>query len=255
MLKRAGKFYFRLQGYYPVRINGSHYKGDPYHIGFWRSLNRGEFEKEFFDLLDIHLKPGSTYCDIGSWIGPTVLYAARHCRQVHCFEPDPLAYPYLLQNLGLNRIQNVIANPVAIAPRDGTVKMASHGGNLGDSMTSMVNVGKGRESIVAPSMRWDSWLQKEKPGRIDFIKMDIEGGEVEVIPDMLAYLKAEKPVLHLSVHGRYLDKETRMEKLEEMFSTLGFYRECLDEQMRQVAGTEGLAAASFESFRSFLFIP
>ncbi len=255
LFRMAGKLFYRIQGYHPVRIHGERFRVDPHHPGFWRIVNRGRFEDTFYEILDTHLKPGDVYCDIGSWIGPTALYAARRCRAVHCFEPDAVAYPHLLKNISLNKLQNVRTYPIAIASHDGTARMASHGGRLGDSMSSLVNIGTKEEITEVETRRWGSWLNEHNPGRIAFIKMDIEGGEVDAVPDMQSYLKREKPVFHLSVHGTYLPRHDRRESLLRMFEALEFYGSCFDEGMKEVRIGDHLADLCQDDFRSWLFIP
>jgi len=253
LLKQLGKYYYRRRGHYPVSINGRKFKGDPYHIGFWRIMNNGGFEPKYFKMLEQYLCSDSVYCDIGSWIGPTVMYAARFCKHVYAFEPDPVAYPFLLQNVQLNELTNVSSHNIAIAAETGTVKIASHGGNLGDSMTSMVNIPNGAESFTVPSFTWQSWLDKEMPGNIEFIKLDIEGGEIEVVPSMIYYLKRKKPVLHLSVHGPYLNEKHKRKELNRLFWSLEFYDKCFDENLNRIELDTKLIESCMDSFRSFLF--
>lgn len=254
MLKKIGKYYFQKKGYFPVKINGKSFLGDPFHIGFWRTMNKGNFEPGYFKILNKFLNTNSVYCDIGSWIGPTVMYASGLCKQVYAFEPDKIAYPFLLQNIELNKLENVSTHNIAIASSNGQIKMASHGGNLGDSMSSMVNIENIKKSISVPAMKWQSWLEKNNPGKIDFLKMDIEGGEVEVLPTMINYLKTERPILHISTHGLYLSEISKREELEILFSSIKFYKTCLDENLKKVKIDNELLESCTNTFRSFLFL-
>lgn len=254
MIRRLGKLYYQLKGYYPVKINDQHFKCDPFHIGFWRIVNKGGFEPQYFDMLDQYLSAESVYCDIGSWIGPTAIYAARKCQQVYCFEPDFIAYQFLLQNIELNKSQNIKPFNLAIADSDGTIEMASHGGNLGDSMTSMVNLNPGRESFHANCKTWDSWLHENNHPKIDFLKMDIEGGEFDLLMDMQNYIKDHKPIFHLSTHSLYLPESDRKEKMEQLIEILNFYSECYDENLELISFNESIVQKSLNQFRSFLFI-
>ena len=76
MIRRLGKLYYRLKGYFPVTINGQHFKCDPFHPGFWHIVNKGGFEHNYFKILDAYLPPNGVSCDIGSWIGPIAIYAS-----------------------------------------------------------------------------------------------------------------------------------------------------------------------------------
>lgn len=255
MIRRLGKLYYRLKGFYPVTINGRKFRGDPYHPGFWRIVNKGGFEPNYFKILDNYLTPKSVYCDIGSWIGPTAIYASQKCQQVFCLEPDLLAYKFLLQNIDLNNLQNVKPYNLAISRHNGTIKMASHGGNLGDSMTSMVNVDPEKESFQANCMTWESWLDKFKVPDIDFLKMDIEGGEFDVLIEMKGYLKKHLPVFHLSTHSLYLPEEDRKSKMGKLIEILQVYSQCYDENQQLIKFDENTVNNSLNQFRSFLFVP
>lgn len=94
-LIRARKMGYRARGHVNGRLGGLPFRLDPYHSKFWRRAGRGDWEPETFAVLDAHLRGDADYLDIGAWIGPTVLYAARKARHVWCFEPDPTAYRHL----------------------------------------------------------------------------------------------------------------------------------------------------------------
>lgn len=252
MIKKAGKLIYRLLGHYPVRIGERKFRGDPHHIGFWRIVNRGGFEADFFPVLDEYLDEKSVFCDLGAWIGPVSMYASALCKKIYAFEPDPVAFPFLLRNLKLNAINNVIPDRRAIASTDGRRTMASFGGNLGDSMTSMIQTADEKKSIEVETVRWETWLKSVNPGRITALKMDIEGGEAEVIPDMLPWLKLEKPVLFLSVHGTYL-KDKKL--LEYMFEGLTLYKNWFDHKKNRIRFDKSMVEDAASSFRSYVFIP
>lgn len=255
MIRRLGKLYYRFKGYYPVTINDQHFKCDPFHPGFWRIVNKGGFESQYFKILDEYLTPESVYCDVGSWIGPTAIYASRNCKKVYCFEPDIFAYKYLLQNIKLNRLQNVQTFNLAIASNDGTVKMASHGGNLGDSMTSMVNIDPENDSFMANGSTWKTWINRYNNPNINFLKMDIEGGEFELVIEMKDYLMDQKPIFHLSTHSLYLPEKERKIKMQKLINSLQFYTYCFDENQDAINFDEKILNSSIDRFRSFLFLP
>ncbi len=245
-----------IKGYYPVRIGDQEIKADPAHLFFWRIVNEGGFEPGLFAIFDRFLTKESVYCDIGAWIGPTALYASKLCKQVYAFEPDPKAWKFLIKNIARNNAGNIIPYQMAIGRTDGTVKMASHGRKPGDSMTSMVNISRYRNYFKAKAINWDTFINTYKPGKIDFIKMDIEGGEIVVIPAMREYLETQKPMLHLSLHPSYLSKYERVDRIRNIFNKLSFYREVRDEQMEIVDVEKYLDKIQRSlDFRSFLFIP
>ncbi|MCB2219773.1 MAG: FkbM family methyltransferase [Bacteroidetes bacterium] len=256
MSRFTDKVKYTLKGNYPVQIGEQTFKCDPDHLFFWRIVNKGGFEPQFFKMLDQFLSKDSVYCDIGAWIGPTAMYAARLCKKVYAFEPDDEAYRFLLKNISKNEIVNIIPYNLAIGPENGLLKMASHGGRQGDSMSSMINIAHYKNSFTAKSITWNSFINDHKPGKIDFIKMDIEGGEISVIPVLSDYLNEHKPILHLSLHPAYLPAPERVEHIRNIFDHLGFYEKVLGEKLIPVDVNHYLSGISKRpEFRSFLLLP
>lgn len=244
--------WYRMAGHYPVTLNGMAFRGDPAHIPYWRKVNSGQWEPETFRLLAGALTPESVYCDIGSWIGPTVLCAARLCKRVYAFEPDPFAYEPLLANIRLNGLCNVIPFNLALADRDGMCKMGSAFKKLGNSTTSILHTTHSR-LLDVPCMTWKSWNALANPGNVDFIKMDIEGGEFDLLPTMREYLAEHKPTVFLSTHAPHLPEPARAPALRRIIETMRVYGQCRDEKMQPVPIDDLAAPAVANAMRSFLF--
>lgn len=212
---------------YPVEMGGNRYNCDLDNSDFWSKVNRGVWEPETFKVLDQLILPDTTYCDIGAWIGPTVLYAAKKCRRVFCLEPDRKAFMYLLRNIESNYLKNVLPFNLGLAGQNGVQWMASPRGKLGDSMTSILYP-EGKNKAEALCLNWHTWLHYIGNPPIDVIKVDIEGAEFEILPDMANYLQRYKPSLYLSFHPQLLEESIRVEKMEEMVFLFQVYSRCYD---------------------------
>ncbi|MBT8118484.1 MAG: FkbM family methyltransferase [Gammaproteobacteria bacterium] len=116
-------------------------------------------------MLDKYLSKDSVYCDIGAWIGPTLIFAARKCKQAYCFESDTIAYRFLLWNISLNNLKNVLPNNIALSDKDGIETISSLGTELGDSMTSLLG-DDNSESLKILCMKWDNWRTLVKPEKL-----------------------------------------------------------------------------------------
>lgn len=220
--------YSRLRGWYPVRIGDRSYRCDPDNYWFWSKVNRGEWEPHTLSVLQKLLDGTSVYCDIGAWIGPTVLPAASICSRVYCFEPDRVAYRYLLQNLQKNGLFNALPFNLALAAEDQTGLLASPRGKSGDSMTSLLTP-DGRNAQEVLCLSWQTWLNCVGNPDIDFIKMDIEGGEYGLLPGMADYLARNRPRLHLSLHPHLLRTAELSSRMSEIVENLSFYHNFFDE--------------------------
>ncbi|WP_241525582.1 FkbM family methyltransferase [Pseudophaeobacter leonis] len=187
----ARKMFYRARGYYAGSLNGHPFRLDPYHSKFWRKAASGSWEPETFAVLDAHLDKSHDYLDIGAWIGPTVLYGAARARRVYCFEPDPVAFRYLAWNLELNKVANVSAFSAALSQGVGIARMASFGGEAGDSMTSLLNDGEHGSDVI--TLGWEDFASSADLSRVSLVKMDIEGAEFDVLPHCCPGLNSSDP--------------------------------------------------------------
>jgi len=246
-------YYRRIVGYYPWKCGDMTFKCDTEHMEFWEKVNNGIWEPSTFNIYSRFLIKDSTYCDIGAWIGPTVLYASVRSMKVICFEPDLVAYKYLLHNININQLHNVLPFNIALSDFDGTGRMSSFAQSLGDSASSLLNTDKAKESIEVLCLTWSNWHTIVKPGKIDFMKIDIEGGEFSLLPTMKDYLTQEKPILYLSIHAPYIEATKRAQQLQKILPIFDIYPKCFDEDMQPIQGLELKSQKTFNSFRSFLF--
>ena len=254
MLTRARKMMYRARGYFAGQLGGEPFRLDPYHSKFWRKAAQGTWEPETFTVLEQYLDKRHDYLDIGAWIGPTVLFGARKARHVWCFEPDPTAFRALAWNIDLNDLNNVSAFPVAISQGFGVARMASFGGERGDSMTSLLNAG-GAQGIDALTIGWEAFTQQVDLSGVSLVKMDIEGAEFDVLPSMIPWLKAQRPALYLSTHAPFLDADVRAARMGALADALSFYGTCLDGKGNPVTPEDMRQGKALEKFETFLFRP
>jgi FkbM family methyltransferase len=252
LVRVAETAWYRIRGFYPAVVHGVDLRCDADHIKFWKLAARGHWEPQTFEILDRFLRPDSNYCDIGAWIGPDVLYAANRCRMVYCFEPDRIAYEYLLRNIRLNRLRNVRPFSIALSDSDGVRDMSSFGTDLGDSMTSVLNPKEG-DSVQVLCMRWATWLSAAAPGDLHFMKMDIEGGEFSLLPTMADYLARHKPAVYLSTHAPFLDPGERRQRMQQISEVMRVYANCIDHDLRPVPHSTLTDEDTLTNFRSFVF--
>ncbi|HXH04000.1 MAG TPA: FkbM family methyltransferase [Candidatus Competibacteraceae bacterium] len=227
---------WRALGYYPTRLEGAPLRADPEDWRFWRKLASGRWEPHTFRILGRFLRPDSVFLDVGAWIGPTALYAARRCARVYAFEPDPYAYERLLRNLRLNRITNVQPLHAALAPEDGVLRIGSPRG-LGKSVSSALH-GAGAHAVVVPALSPQRFLREWDIRRVDLVKIDIEGGEFALLPALVGFLGEYRPTLYLSLHAPYLAAGARRESLERVAEVLGVFPRLYDQALRPIAPTE-----------------
>ena len=161
------------------------------HEWFWPGFADGSWEPQTFKIFDQFLDKDRVMLDIGAWIGPTALYAAKRAKKVFAFEPDPVAHDSLVKNLALNRVENVIPYPVAVANEWKGIEFGIKTA-MGDSMSSELWGKKGGYQV--PAVSFSSLITDIRPS---FVKIDIEGGEKTIFEGAGAALETVRPTIHL----------------------------------------------------------
>jgi len=131
----------------------------------------------------VAVQNGWTVLDIGAGLGDFAVRVARDCpgATVYAFEPLPESFALLQKNMQLNRVANVRAFPEAVAGRAGTLELYTVTGLSGQHRTA----GDGGKSIAAPirvpAVTLAAALAKIPSARCDFLKIDCEGAEYEIL--------------------------------------------------------------------------
>ncbi|HBP89265.1 MAG TPA: FkbM family methyltransferase [Nitrospirales bacterium] len=233
LVRKIKKVYYRQRGSFPATIDGVPFTCDPYHVKFWNAVSKGKWEPHTLSILSRYLNSQSIYCDIGTWIGPTVLHASTKCKKVYCFEPDRISYRYLLENLQHNNILNVIPFNLAITPQDSVIKIGTFAKSFGRSKTSVLK-GTDDNAVFCPGLSLKTVLQSFNLEKIDFLKIDIEGGEFSLIPSLETYLKEQHPLLYLSTHPQFLASQARAEHMKNLLNSLTMYDHWYDSSLHAV---------------------
>ncbi len=127
-------------------------------------------------LIETLIGPGMVFFDIGANAGFFSLLAAKKCQHVYAFEPLPSNLQRMRRNLEINGLRNVSVVANAVGDREATATLyVPESSNSGlASLTPMA----GAKSLEVPVITLDGFLRQHGIGRVDLIKMDIEGAEV-----------------------------------------------------------------------------
>jgi FkbM family methyltransferase len=181
-------------------VNGSHFPQ------WWNSVAEGKWEPETFLVLESFIEPGSTYIDVGAWIGATVLFAADQAGRTIAFEPDPSILPLLKENIALNPCiaSRIMLYEAALSTFDG--KAALFNNRPGNSGSSLLRTFGYTQEVVqkqfAETVVMDArpFLDGLDLANVSLIKIDIEGGEYDLVPHIAPLLVRHRPTLYLSLH-------------------------------------------------------
>lgn len=125
-------------------------------------------------------KENLTIIDAGFNIGLFSLYAQKYAKQIYAFEPSAETYKIGLKNLKGNRINNVKLFQKAISTKDEKINFYhNQNSTMNSTMAVVENLPKIKETVEG--IRFDTFVKEEGIEKIDFLKLDIEGSECEVI--------------------------------------------------------------------------
>ena len=105
----------------------------------------------------------------------------------------------------------------------------------------------------AMTLKWETWAGMSKVGKIDLLKIDIEGGEFMLLPSMRDYLALHKPTVYLSTHSPFVETGQRREKMQGIVEIMGIYDNCYNERMEPISIAELVREESLAQFKSYVF--
>jgi FkbM family methyltransferase len=183
----------------------------------------GVVEEDSMDAYTAAYKPrgGEVIWDVGAHGGFTSYYFSKMVGptgKVYAFEPDEHTYPYLLRNIEMHKLDNVIPVKSALAGSSGTA-LFSMDGSLGAGLTSYTDTADKRETSEVETLSFrDACSQFGMPA---FVKMDIEGAEVAVVAGALSVLK-ENPI-HFAIETEHrVDREYTSVPITRMLAGIGY---------------------------------
>ena len=119
----------------------------------------------------------ATILDVGANIGVVTQYMRDFAKVVHAIEPSSEHFEALQENKRFNKWDNVEVHKTAIADRDGSMTLNVNTINRTcHSLTKDLGSGYTDQELVT-TVRFDTFLKKNKIKKVDFCKFDVEGAE------------------------------------------------------------------------------
>lgn len=166
------------------------------------------FNSRFFELSD-----NEVYVDAGAYRGDTIGFFAESVqnrfKKIHAFEPDPVNFAYLgavvLDHFGLNQ-ERVQCHRAGLWEKAGRLGMiTSDGDGKGHVASHLELVDKTLDATGTTAVdvvALDECLEGE---RVTFIKLEIEGAELEALRGARAIIADNRPKLAISAYHRGRD--------------------------------------------------
>lgn len=138
----------------------------------------------------------NTYLDIGANVGNTTLPCIKFFRHIHSFEPNPNAILHFKENVLSN---NVTLHEIAISNFQGTTTLTEPNNNSEFSTISerRLERWKGRNNKYNLYDVNVSTIDSFNFENVDFIKIDTEQSENEVIEGCIETIKKFSPIIFM----------------------------------------------------------
>ena len=220
---------------------------------------KNNYENELM-ILDKIINKNLDSIDVGVYRGVYSYKLAKITKHVHAFEPNPLIYPYLKENLS-KIIKNISLYNIAASDTAGfaNLKIPNRFNNLnkkdyeemyklGASTIHEKNILK-NNSYISKQVKKNKLDNLLKDKKIGFIKIDVEGHEKNVIIGASKIIKNDKPVLLVEIEEKHT--QDKVINIINFIKTFGYKSYFLHEK-ELIETKEG---NDFSEKNNFIFLP
>lgn len=199
-----------------MKVDLSDYIGHYCFFGF-----RDPALQTLFSMCKVHFN----VLDIGTNVGFTVLKLANAAwrGKVIGFEPDPTTFSHCSHNLSLNKGTNATIMNLALGSSDAELWLEVRSpGNLGGNR--IIPAAEERNGVArVPVRRLDSIFADLGMERLDLVKIDVEGYELQTLKGAEKTLRKFNPILFIEVdENNLLDQGDSAQKLIGFILDLGY---------------------------------
>ncbi len=155
--------------------------------------------------------------DIGANIGNHCLVISDYSEKVLAFEPSPKTFNKLKNNVNLNNVNNITVFMLGLSAKESQGCLYIDDVNAGAS-SLLKKCGSEVKTIDVRLVNGDCFIDENKGfSKIDFVKIDVEGHEAEVIKGIKQTILKDKPLIILEWNN---DVVRHQFKQDHIFETI-----------------------------------
>ena len=173
-------------------------------------------DEEEIRLVKNFIIPNSDSIDVGVYRGVYTYEMSKYSKLVHAFEPNPVLFENIEKNLK-KIIKNVSFYNCALSDKDESVRLKvpirnkNYNKNNYEEYFQMGKATIHQKNIIDEFESFDIQTKKlddfNFTNKISFIKIDVEGHEIEVIKGSEKTIKKNKPTLLVEIEEQYTQKK------------------------------------------------
>ena len=166
-----------------------------------------------YSILECHVKAGDVVFDVGAYFGFFSYYAVQNgAKEVYAFEPNPYVFEILKKNAELWS-ERIKPYQLALSSQNGEVELfisddlGSISTILQNRQNTVLKLCEYKKSVKVKTTTIDEFVKENKIERVDFIKIDTEGAEREIIKGARETIKNFKPRMAIAAYHLPDDKK------------------------------------------------
>jgi FkbM family methyltransferase len=207
--KKAGLSWFKIKQLKHIpagKVRQYNYKGNTIFYISPSDFLHGLKEIFVQEIYKINLGLSPYIIDCGSNIGLSVIYLKEKYNdaQIIAFEPDKKNFELLRKNITSFKLKDVTLEEKAVWISDTELHFKNEG-NMGSKIANS----SGANSSTVQAIRLKDFIHR----KVDFLKIDIEGAEYEVLKDIKENLHFVQNMF-LEYHGSFKENNELIEILE-----------------------------------------
>ena len=169
------------------------------------AMLRGLHEPMVQEALRRTLAGGATFYDVGANMGFMTLVGARlvgPAGVVVSIDPEPDNAAAIEANAALNGLATVTVIAAAAAAATGPVEVIGVRDMLWTRLAEVGEHPMERERLTVPGVSLDDLVYEQGIHPPDVVKIDVEGGELQVLAGMSRLLRERRPAIIAEMHGK-----------------------------------------------------
>ena len=218
-----GDFLYKAVKFFRPRSKLLKFKVPKYNYEFYCRINKDDFivMTRHEDVIIEYFRPkeGDIVIDIGAHIGLYTIISSKRVGangKVVAIEANPSNFEMLNRNIKVNQLTNIISLNNAVYSKETKLKLYLPGEELGHTTynTVMSDRAKNEDKFVEVSANTlDYLLQLKEITDVNWVKIDVEGAEFEVLKGAHnLLLNSRNIVILMEVHGSLNDYRLKLEE-------------------------------------------
>jgi FkbM family methyltransferase len=177
-----------------------------HHYQYFCRIGKGDFlpGHESYILTKFTPKEGDTVVDIGAHIGRYTITSSKqvgNTGKVVAIEADPENFQLLKRNIDLNKLTNVMPLNYAVFSERTKIKLYEQSASAKYNSIMLTRAAKTKNYVEVNADTLDSILKLNGVNRVNWIKIDVEGAEFEVLKGSTKSLSGENMYLLIEIHN------------------------------------------------------